>query len=59
MWNVTRVIPVCAVTGEAAGTAAGLTDDFTQIDMALLQRTLQSAGVRLHTAELGIQTGEK
>ena len=39
---------------KAAGTAAGLTDDFEQVDMALLQRTLQSAGVRLHTEELGI-----
>lgn len=28
MWDITRVIPVCAVSGEAAGRAAAMTDDF-------------------------------
>lgn len=59
MWNITRVIPVCAVTGEAAGTAAGISDDFTQINIAFLQDVLRSADVRLHTAELELQTGER
>ena len=47
MWDITRVIPVCAVSGEAAGTAAALGSDFTATDMAALQRALTAAGVRL------------
>ena len=41
MWDVTRVIPVCAVTGEAAGTAAALTDDFAALERARLRAELQ------------------
>ncbi|MDR2610502.1 MAG: FAD-dependent oxidoreductase, partial [Clostridiales Family XIII bacterium] len=41
MWDITRVIPPCAVTGEAAGTAASLTDDFPNLDTGLLQRNLR------------------
>lgn len=48
MWNVTRVIPPCAVTGQAAGTAAALGSDFTRTDIAALQQTLAADGVRLH-----------
>lgn len=51
MWDITRVIPPCAVTGQAAGTAAALTDDVTTLDVGLLQRTLAADGVRLHWAE--------
>lgn len=40
MWDITRVIPACAVTGEAAGVAAALTDDFSTLDMAALQPRL-------------------
>lgn len=46
MWDLTRVIPACAVTGEAAGTAAALTDDFSALDPALLRRQLCRSGVR-------------
>lgn len=35
MWDVTRVIPVCAVTGEAAGVAAALTDDFGTLNVSV------------------------
>ncbi len=52
MWDVTRVIPVCAVTGEAAGVAASLTSDFHSIDMATLQQKLRENGVKLHTDEV-------
>ena len=45
MWDISRVIPVCAVSGEAAGTAAALTDNFSEIDMELLQDTLVKNGV--------------
>ncbi len=48
MWNVTRVIPPCAVTGQAAGTAASITDDFNNIDIGTLQRILVQDGVKLH-----------
>ena len=48
MWNVTRVIPPCAVTGQAAGTAAALFDDFNNADIELLQKALVQDGVKLH-----------
>ncbi len=48
MWDVTRVIPVCAVTGEAAGAAAAMSSDFANIDIGALQSYLVSRGVRLH-----------
>jgi len=47
MWDITRVIPVCAVTGEAAGTAASLTDDFSALDVKLLQEKLVEKGVKI------------
>lgn len=48
MWDISRVIPACAITGQAAGTAAALTDDFTSIDIKMLQEMLVKAGVVLH-----------
>ena len=48
MWNVTRVIPPCVVSGQAAGTAAALGNDFMQTDIARLQRVLEADGVKLH-----------
>ena len=47
MWDITRVIPVCAVSGEAAGTAAAMTDDFAAIDIKALQVKLTDAGVKI------------
>ena len=52
MWDITRVIPVCAVSGEAAGTAAAMGDDFPHLDVAELQARLRRQGVRLHHEEL-------
>ena len=52
MWDVTRVIPVCAVTGEAAGVAASMTNDFSTIDIKALQNELRRGGVKLHTDEI-------
>ncbi len=51
-WDVTRVIPVCAVSGQAAGTAAALFDDFTRADVARLQKTLSENGVILRELDL-------
>ena len=46
-WDQTRVIPACALTGEAAGTAAALGDDVSELPVRRLQEQLQRAGVRL------------
>lgn len=48
LWDVMRVIPCCAVTGQAAGTAAAMADDFSSIDITELQRKLEKSGVVLH-----------
>ena len=52
LWDVMRVIPCCAVTGQAAGTAAAMTDDFSTLDVAALQSKLKQSGVVLHEKEL-------
>ena len=52
MWDIMRVIPCCAVTGEAAGVAASMTDDFSGIDIKKLQRKLTKNGVVLHESDL-------
>lgn len=48
MWDITRVIPVCAVSGQAAGTAAAMGQDFTATDIDKLQALLIKDGVVLH-----------
>ncbi len=52
MWDIMRVIPCCSVTGQAAGTAAALTDDFTTLDTKVLQNTLKENNVVLHLKDL-------
>lgn len=55
MWDVSRVIPVCAVTGEAAGIAAAMCSnggDFASLDVAGLQNRLQKGSVVLHEEQL-------
>ncbi len=52
LWDVMRVIPCCAVTGQAAGTAAAMTDDFSTLDVAALQSELKQNGVVLHEKDL-------
>ncbi|MBQ8510718.1 MAG: FAD-dependent oxidoreductase [Clostridia bacterium] len=54
MWDITRVIPVCAVTGEAAGAAAAMSDDFASLNVASLQERLVRGGVKLHCADVGL-----
>ena len=51
MWDITRVIPVCAVSGEAAGTAAAMTNDFSSLSIRKLQKKLVENGVKLHENE--------
>jgi hypothetical protein len=56
LWDVTRVIPPCAVTGQAAGTAAAIAAreqaaggvDFASLDVRALQSALEQDGVVLH-----------
>ena len=52
MWDVTRVIPDCSVTGQAAGIAAAMTDDLDKLSVEALQARLRSLGVILHESEL-------
>lgn len=52
MWDIMRVIPCCAVTGEAAGTAAAIADDFSNIDIKKLQKVLQDNNVVLHEKDI-------
>ena len=52
LWDVMRVIPCCAVTGQAAGTAAAMTDDFSMLNVSELQKKLQACGVVLHEKDL-------
>lgn len=52
MWDIMRVIPCCAVTGEAAGIAATLTDDFSSLQIEKLQTILKNKGIFLHEKDL-------
>ena len=52
MWDIMRVIPCCAVTGEAAGVAAAMTDDFSSLDVKALQKKLVENGVVIHEKDL-------
>lgn len=52
MWDISRVIPPCAVTGEAAGTAAAMLRNNSIISLPSLQKTLIENGVKLHESDL-------
>ncbi len=52
MWNIMRVIPCCAITGEAAGIAASMSDDMTRLDVSKLQAELKGRGAKLHLDEI-------
>lgn len=52
LWDIMRVIPCCAVTGQAAGTAAAMCDDFPSLDVKRLQEKLISDGVVLHVKDI-------
>ena len=52
LWDVMRVIPCCAVTGQAAGTAAAMTDDFSALDVSKLQEKLRNNGVVIHEKDI-------
>lgn len=48
VWNVTRVIPPSAVSGQAAGTAAAMFASFEGCDVSALQERLAGQRVKLH-----------
>ena len=52
MWDIMRVIPCCAITGEAAGIAAAMTSDFSALDVKELQKKLVFFGAKLHENEI-------
>lgn len=52
LWDVMRVIPCCAVTGQAAGTAAAMTDDFSSLEISKLQEKLRNNGVVIHEKDI-------
>ena len=52
MWDITRVIPVCAQTGEAAGLIAALYQNTDEIDVQRVQGILAERGVKLHLDEV-------
>lgn len=52
MWDITRVIGPCCITGEAAGTAAALTDDFSSLSVEALQKEIRKNGGRCHFSEI-------
>lgn len=54
LWDISRVIPVCVVSGEAAGIAAAISQDFTKLDVAEVQTILRRRGIPLHESELDL-----
>ena len=46
MWDLCRVIPGCATTGEAAGIAAAMGVDVRTMDVRQLQKRLMDQGVQ-------------
>lgn len=52
MWDVTRVIPVCAVMGQACGTVSGVYSDFEEVDMKMIQNLLSEREVKIHCTDI-------
>ncbi len=52
LWDITRVIPVCAVSGEAAGIAASRVSDTGSLSYPEVSGILSSRNVPLHLQEL-------
>lgn len=62
-WEITRVIPSAAMTGQVAGLAAALSLDFgtdpRQLDVSRLQDELVKLGFKLHLSDIGLEYQEK
>ena len=48
MWDICRVIPGCATTGQAAGVAAAMQEDVRKLSTDMLQKKLTEQGVVFH-----------
>lgn len=55
MWNIVRSIPVCGVSGEAAGLLAAHFVNNDDVDIALLSECFHKRNVIIHLNELGIK----
>ena len=55
MWEITRAIPSCAITGEAAGIAASIFAEKGLIDFSDLYDRLKKVGQKLHISSLNIE----
>lgn len=63
-WEIIRFIPACALSGQAAGTAAALAAtkqhcSLQELDVKQLQETLSQAGVKVHMSEEMRQNQDK
>lgn len=62
-WEVSRFIPACALTGEAAGTAAAMAIEadctLQDVNVSALQQRLRAAGVKVHMTEAMRNNGGK
>jgi len=52
IWDIVRVIPCCAVEGEAAGIAAAMSDDFSALNVSCLQERLKRRSIPLHEKDV-------
>ena len=52
MWDITRVIPTAAVTGQAAGLMLAVNDDTSKLQIEELQQALHRQQVKLHLEEV-------
>lgn len=58
MWDISRVIPPCAVTGEAAGTAAALAEDFHTLSYDKLAERLEAQGQKLKISQVSTDSAQ-
>ena len=60
-WEVYRVIPAAAMTGEAAGTAAAIASEkgisAASVSVEEVQSALRDSGIKLHLDEVGLPYG--
>lgn len=54
MWDITRAIPGCTVTGEASGYLAANFIDNRNIDFEKAQKDLRERGVKIHLKEIDL-----
>jgi len=52
MWDITRVIPAAALTGQAAGTAASMCRSLNSLNIVELQNKLRQSGMKIHSSEI-------